>query len=112
MSQLLVIGEGVERRTLYVLMKRLLEFGVGMEPITRVTSIDSEGVSTEHVLTNAPGRIDAVDAVVCASGGSADDDLARHSVGRIPEIYSIGDALAPRRLLHAVLEGARVSRLV
>jgi len=31
---------------------------------------------------------------------------------RVPEVHVIGDALAPRRIMHATLDGARVAHLL
>jgi hypothetical protein len=45
---------------------------------------------------------------VLACGSLPDGRLARELEGRVPEVHVIGDALAPRRMMHATLEGARV----
>ena len=56
-------------------------------------------------------RIDDV-TVVLACGLVPNDRLARELHGRVPEVVVIGDALAPRRIMHATLEGARVANSI
>ena len=43
-------------------------------------------------------------------GGSADDSLYHKLKGRVNGLTLIGDALAPRRLMDAILDGARAGR--
>jgi 2,4-dienoyl-CoA reductase-like NADH-dependent reductase (Old Yellow Enzyme family)/thioredoxin reductase len=104
------IGAGVERRTQHVLLKRLLENEVELLPMTSVTAIDGRSVSTFHTLTAATGQIDEIDSIVIAMGGRAVDGLASALAERMPTVHLIGDSLAPRRLVHAVLDGARIGR--
>jgi hypothetical protein len=59
-------------------------------------------------LTGEERRLDGA-TVVLACGMAPDDRLARALEGRVPEVHVIGDALAPRRIMHATLEGARVA---
>jgi hypothetical protein len=50
--------------------------------------------------------------VVLACGLVADGSLASALEGRVAEVHVIGDALAPRRIMHATLEGARAARTI
>ena len=67
-----------------------------------------EGV-TEHTLT---AFLEGVDLVVAAYGGQADDSLYREAKQGVAEADLIGDALAPRRLMDAILDGARAGRRI
>jgi 2,4-dienoyl-CoA reductase-like NADH-dependent reductase (Old Yellow Enzyme family)/NADPH-dependent 2,4-dienoyl-CoA reductase/sulfur reductase-like enzyme len=111
-SQLRSVGEGVDRRTAYVLLKRLLERGVVLLPMTEMVAIAPGQVHTQHIIDRRAACIEHVDTVVLACGGRSVDYVARSLRGAVPEVYTIGDALTPRRLLHAVLEGARVARAI
>ena len=51
-------------------------------------------------------------SVVLACGLVADDGLARALEGHIAEVHVVGDALAPRRIMHATLEGARAAQAI
>jgi hypothetical protein len=69
------------------------------------------------MLTDAEWAIPA-DTVVLASGGQARDqlyhELAALTTGqeKVPALHLIGDAYAPRNLLLAMLDAARVGRSI
>jgi hypothetical protein len=65
-----------------------------------------------NALTRAPRKLKRVDTVVLACGNRANDKLARDLKGRVRELYTIGDCRAPRQMLHAVMEGARVGNML
>jgi 2,4-dienoyl-CoA reductase-like NADH-dependent reductase (Old Yellow Enzyme family)/thioredoxin reductase len=48
-------------------------------------------------------------AVVLACGLEPDDSLFAQLAGAVDERYLVGDALAPRRIVHATLDGARAA---
>jgi hypothetical protein len=50
--------------------------------------------------------------VVLAWGGRAVDDLHQALKGKVPQIELVGDAMAPRRLHDAILEGTRAARRI
>lgn len=100
-------GADVEPRTLNALLGRLSRLGVRLLPMTRPLSWANGVLRTEHTFGGAPETLDA-GAVVLARGrlatstpGAADTDEAES------QTYVLGDALAPRRITHAALEGAR-----
>jgi hypothetical protein len=77
----------------------------------KLASVQDAGATVQQTFTGATRSLPDV-TVVLACGGIANDRLARELDGRIAEIYVIGDALAPRRIVHATLEGARVGRAI
>ena len=54
----------------------------------------------------------AADCVVLADYELPDDELYRQLAGALPgvEVRRVGDCVAPRRVLHAVLEGGQAGR--
>ncbi len=110
-SQLMSIGQGVEKRTLHQLLKRLMTAGVTLLPMTAVTEIDGDNARTRHVVTGTSGEIET-DSVVLACGSRAADELrpALATLGIRPVL--IGDCLSPRQIAHAILDGARAGRAV
>jgi hypothetical protein len=52
------------------------------------------------------------DTVVLAFGGKANDSLFHQLTGKVPELTMIGDAVSPRRIHDALLEGTRVARTI
>ena len=85
--------------------------------LTAPVSIEATHVRVRHMLTDAEWAIPA-DTVVLASGGQARDQLYHELVAmtagqeKTPAVHLIGDAYAPRTLLLAMLDGARVGRAV
>jgi len=111
-SELKYVGIAVENRTLHQLLKRLLERDVRLTPLTAVTAIDGRSLTTRNVITHRSGSIGNVDTLVVACGGRAVDHLLGDLRGIVPEVFAAGDAISPRRLIHAVLDGARVGRQI
>ncbi|GIH52003.1 hypothetical protein SAMN05421833_14819 [Microbispora rosea] len=100
-------GEDVEPRSLSGLLSRLSKLGVEFVSMTAVTAWSKGVVHTEQVFSGAAGEIPA-GAVVTAIGRVANPVPA----GDEGEAYVIGDALAPRRITHAVLEGRRFGAMI
>jgi pyruvate/2-oxoglutarate dehydrogenase complex dihydrolipoamide dehydrogenase (E3) component len=104
-------AQGVEDGTRLPLFKRLRTKGVQVSLVHKLSAVDPSGVVVTDTFTRAERRIDGA-GVVLACGSLADDQLARALEGLIPEIHVVGDALAPRRMMHATLEGARAAMAV
>jgi hypothetical protein len=75
-----------------------------------VDAIEGRTVRTAHALTKQPGEREEIDLVVAACGGRAADTLYHEAREHGREVHLIGDALAPRRLMDAILDGARLGR--
>ena len=100
-------AQGVEDGTRIPLRKRLADKGVTVSMLHALVRVEPEGPVVVDRLTGAERLVEAA-TVVVACGTAPDDRLARALEGRVPEVHVIGDALAPRRMMHATLEGARV----
>lgn len=102
----------LEVASLVMLMKRLLDHGVTIQPMTAAVALDGSELTIRNSLTRRPGLIAGVDTVVAVGPRIPLDGLsaALKSLG-IP-LYVIGDALSPRRMLHATLDGARLGRML
>jgi NADPH-dependent 2,4-dienoyl-CoA reductase/sulfur reductase-like enzyme len=105
-------GAQLEAGTLELVYTRLLSKGVVVTPLTTVQGIDGQTVMTAHAITQQEHRIDGVELVVLAYGGEAADSLYRAVQKRPQEAHVVGDAQAPRRLMDAILDGARVGRIL
>jgi len=90
----------------------LYKNGVVISPSTRVRAIEGRTVIAVNAHTGAERRIDDVDQVVVSLGSQPDDRLYRALKGVVPELYLIGAAFAPRRLVEATQHGASVGRLL
>jgi 2,4-dienoyl-CoA reductase-like NADH-dependent reductase (Old Yellow Enzyme family)/thioredoxin reductase len=91
----------------HLLMERLRAKGVRLLTSARVKEIMDAGV-----LLAVDGReewIRDVDWIVLAVGSTPLDDLSKRIEGLVPEVYVIGDAKRPRKILDATSEGAEVA---
>jgi 2,4-dienoyl-CoA reductase-like NADH-dependent reductase (Old Yellow Enzyme family)/thioredoxin reductase len=95
------------------LYRRLFTKGVVLTPLTSVRGVGDRTLRVEHVYSGQTREIQT-DLVVLALGGEARAGLYGRLRTAAPqlEVHRIGDAVAPRRLYDALLEGTRVGRLV
>jgi NADPH-dependent 2,4-dienoyl-CoA reductase/sulfur reductase-like enzyme len=91
----------------YFLLRRLMEYGVQIETETSMVEFVNDGaiVSKNGKTTQLSG----FDTIVLAMGTKSVDDLKGQLEKKIPELYIIGDALAPRKAIEAIEEGARIA---
>jgi pyruvate/2-oxoglutarate dehydrogenase complex dihydrolipoamide dehydrogenase (E3) component len=111
------VCDNVEGSTKEPLYERLYRGGVTLSPDTTLTEIGTDGARQlrAHCLNEYSGRtwtLDGLDTVVLSYGGRAVDGLYRALQGRVAEIHLVGDAMAPRLLHDAILEGTRAGRRV
>jgi len=104
-------AQGAEDGTRIPLRTRLARKGVRVSMLHGLVRVESRGAVVVDRLTGEERVVDGA-TVVLACGLAPDDRLARELDGRVPEVHVIGDALAPRRIMHATLEGARVANVL
>jgi NADH dehydrogenase FAD-containing subunit len=83
-------------------MKRLRLMGVELRPNTKLLAIEDDSVIVE---TEEGEQSIPADTVVLAVGAVSVDELARETPGDGIEVITIGDALQPRKMNDAILEG-------
>jgi 2,4-dienoyl-CoA reductase (NADPH2) len=106
LTELPSVGPGVEPRTLNSLLALLRRLQVGLQTSTRVLSAEAGQLLTCD-LFGGPEQLMRPQTVVVAAGRVASTGLSTTLESAGLAHHVIGDALAPRRLTHAVLEGAR-----
>jgi mycofactocin system FadH/OYE family oxidoreductase 2 len=87
--------------------------GVELRPMTTVTAAEPGRLRVRHRFSDAPEAAQEwveADCVVLADHEVPDDALYHALQASGVEVRRAGDCLAPRRVLHAVLEGGRVGR--
>lgn len=110
------VGDNTEPSTKEPLLERLYQGGVTMIPDAVLAGIEREGASgtlrawLHNEYADRRWAIEGLDTVVLAYGGRAVDHLYRALEGRVPELSLVGDAMAPRSLHDALLEGTRAAR--
>ena len=106
------VGRTLEIGFVPHLYRRILPKGVVVTPDTIVTGIEVNAVTCETRYTGEALRIENVDTVVLAMGNETDDGLYRELKGRVPELHTVGDCVAPRNMADAIFDGERVGRLI
>ncbi|TML13474.1 MAG: hypothetical protein E6G39_10030 [Actinobacteria bacterium] len=110
-SQQFDFAQGVEDGTRLPLFQRLRTKGVRVSLLHKLSRVDADAAIVTDTFTKHDRRIDGA-SVVLACGLIPDDRLARALEGHVPEVHVVGDALAPRRMMHATLEGARAAMAI
>ena len=100
------IGQDAPLGVGFFLMQRLKEYGVRIETETKALEILEQGVLVSQ--NGKELRLDGFDTIVLAAGMKSVNVLEEPLKAKIPEVYVIGDALAPRKAVDAIEEGARV----
>ncbi|MCX6004093.1 MAG: FAD-dependent oxidoreductase, partial [Chloroflexi bacterium] len=91
----------------FFLRKRLKERNVKILTQTAVKSISEDGVVASTPV--AEEKLGPFDTVVLASGATAVNELGEQVKGLAPEIYIIGDAAKPGKILAAVEQAAEIA---
>jgi 2,4-dienoyl-CoA reductase-like NADH-dependent reductase (Old Yellow Enzyme family) len=93
------------------IIKRLKDAGVRFTPTNWLKSI-AERSATLYDMHTSEERTEPVDAVILVTGREPQDALARELEGKIPQLFTIGDALAGRPLAAASYEGQKFARAI
>lgn len=103
-----IIGENQDPGTNFYAQKRLAEKKVQVYPLTGFSRLTERGVIVFNALTREETALVGIDAVVFADRRTVVDDLyvaLSDAKGRL--VLPAGDCIAPRRLMHATMEGYR-----
>jgi len=98
-----------EYATVLPTLKRL---GVRLETMTHVTEIGDHRVTLSDVFTHEVREVENVEAVVMATCRMPNGRLWHELEGKAPQVFAVGDALAPRSLPEAIHEGQRFARMI
>jgi 2,4-dienoyl-CoA reductase-like NADH-dependent reductase (Old Yellow Enzyme family) len=104
------IGEEILFRSRRPLLTRLYRAGMSHRPHTGVRAIERDAVQTYNAYSGERGGIDGVDSVVLVLGRRSERALADSLRGQVEELYEIGDAMMPRSVNAAMLEGYEIGR--
>jgi len=107
LTELPVIGQGIEAANQLMLMRRLLDKGVDIRTLSALHEVGAADVAVRNVITNRVTTITDVDTVVLACGRRPSTALFDAVDGTSVRTQLIGDCFSPRRLVHAMLDGAR-----
>jgi dimethylglycine catabolism A len=111
-SPLFYVGQDIGVTSIAPLYARLHALGVVLTPGTELRAVEGSTVIVANVYSGAERRIEAVDTVVLAAGSRSTDALYRALKGQVPELYAVGDCVAPRGVHQAILDATRVARAI
>jgi len=87
-----------------------LSKGVVITPLIGIKEIRGKTVIALNILTNAERQIEGIDTIVVCTDERADDALYRSLQGQVKELYLVGQALAPRKLLDSIADAYVAAR--
>jgi 2,4-dienoyl-CoA reductase-like NADH-dependent reductase (Old Yellow Enzyme family)/thioredoxin reductase len=91
----------------YFLLQRLRDYGVQIETEAPVVEFLDDGAIVNKNGKTVPLR--GFDTIVLAMGTKSVNSLKKQLEEKISELYVIGDALAPRKAIEAIEEGAKIA---
>jgi 2,4-dienoyl-CoA reductase-like NADH-dependent reductase (Old Yellow Enzyme family)/thioredoxin reductase len=101
------IASDVPRPVKYFLMQRLKDYCVQVHTGATVVKFLEDGAIIKE--NGGKATLDGFDTIVLALGTKPVNNLQKPLGKKVPELYVIGDALAPRKAIEAIEEGARVA---
>ena len=103
-----ILAEPMPFNNLLALSSMVAENGINILTSTKLVEIKDNEVIVEKV----DGAIESVacDSVIIALGFRSQENIKAELEGKVKDIRVIGDALAPRKVKHAVNEGFEVAR--
>jgi mycofactocin system FadH/OYE family oxidoreductase 2 len=113
-SSLFICAELGPTQDLYSSRQRLLQKGVTFTPDIAVMEVGGEAgaktIKGFNVYSNVWFDWGPYDSIVLVMGQHADDGLYMSLKGKVPELYRIGDCVAPRKVDMAIWEGHKIGR--
>jgi 2,4-dienoyl-CoA reductase-like NADH-dependent reductase (Old Yellow Enzyme family) len=91
---------------------RMKAAGVTISAQTYLRSIGNHAVTVYDVFTEADRIISDVEAVVLATSREPNGMLTDALEGKVTQLFTVGDALAPRPMASASFEGQKFARLI
>jgi len=91
---------------------RIKAAGVTISTQTYLASIEDHAVTLYDVFTGARRTVADVAAVILATSREPNDTLSDALEGKVRQLFTIGDALAPRPMAAASFEGQKFARFI
>ncbi len=104
------VGNALTPYDLMLLIPRFIQKRIRVLSNHEVLALDGDSVHVRHLYTRQEERLDGTDTVVWITGREANDELYLALQDRVPELYRVGDCLAPRTIEYAIWDGEMVGR--
>ncbi|MFO7784675.1 MAG: FAD-dependent oxidoreductase [Desulfatiglandales bacterium] len=95
-------GQDIGPSTRWTVLAEIRRLGVQVITEAKAVEFTGQGVEIEK---NGESRLVPADSIVLAMGSGPVNRLAGELEGKVPELYTIGDAREPRNALEAIREG-------
>jgi len=109
---LYVAPEVMSTHDLQLWYKRALGQGVEMITDSMVRNIGQDEVTVFNHYTGQERVLEDISAVVLVGRPQPRDGLYHKIKGKAPEVYRVGDCLAPRKMEHAIYDGFKLGRKI
>ena len=83
--------------------------------MTIITSASLKEILDDRVVITKDGKEEVLwgmDYIVLAMGMKSVENLSNQIKGKVAEVFVIGDAKEPRKVTHAISEGAETGRMI
>ncbi|ORA10371.1 hypothetical protein BST14_20510 [Mycobacterium arosiense ATCC BAA-1401 = DSM 45069] len=94
------------------IMERLRSAKVNISPTSYIRCIGDHEVTVSDVYSDEDRVIEGVDAVIMSTGRVSINALETELDGKVPQLFTVGDALAPRVWATASFEGHKFARYI
>jgi NADPH-dependent 2,4-dienoyl-CoA reductase/sulfur reductase-like enzyme len=85
-----------------IMWERLKKNNVNITTFATVKKVAGRSVIVADVWSNQEYAIDNVDTLIVATGYFSNNGLYKALEGKVKEVYTVGDCLAPKRVLNAI----------
>jgi len=92
--------------------RRAFDHGIEMITNSIVRSIGPDSVTIFNHYNGMETVLEGITAVVLVGHPKPREELYHRIKGQVPEVYRIGDALAPRKIEHAIFDGFKLGRSI
>ncbi|MCL5958066.1 MAG: FAD-dependent oxidoreductase [Chloroflexi bacterium] len=104
------VGSALEVCNFLAYYPRVLGKGAVFSPMLEIKEVSGTTVTVSNVYTGEERRIEEVDTVVVAAHNRSVNDLYEALAAKVKEVYLVGDAAAPRKIIEAIYEAELIGR--
>jgi len=108
-EQMKRVGTQMIPLTNYYVRKKIAEFGGKIITLAKVVEVTREGAVYEK---EGQKTLEKADTVVVALGTKPNTQLLEKLKGKVPEIYTVGDAVKRGKIMDAVHAAAETARKI
>jgi 2-enoate reductase len=88
---------------------------IALNQVNVITNAGVQEITDEGIITvdkDSRRKLIKADRVVLASGLKSDDRLYQSLIGKVPNLYALGDCQRPRNIMGAIWDGYEVGRAI